>query len=124
MNHVVVLNYVGIMIRRRGWATVPTTDDPNQIDTFAKVIESIKKDLHAYIDNPTNETASALYPSMGALPFKYKGYDYWNHDADGIHELREYMSMLFQLFDDYFQGFIKEGLRIDRIVEKEALRDD
>lgn len=92
------------------------TDDPNQIDTFKKIIECIKRDLHEYIDNPTDETASALYPSMGSLPFKYEGYDYWNHDADGIDEYREYMSMLFQLFDGYFQSFIKEGLRIDDVV--------
>lgn len=96
------------------------TED-KKIDTFEKIIKNIKEDLHKYIDNPNNETASALYPSMGSLPFKYEEYKYWNEDADGISEYREYMSMLFQLFADYFQAFIEEGLRIDEIVEKKEL---
>jgi hypothetical protein len=99
-------------------------DDPKSIDTFEKIIKCIKNDLHTYVDNPSNTTASLLYSSMGSVPFKYKGYSYWNDDADRISELREYMSMLFQLFDDYFQGFIKEGLRIDKIVKDEALKNE
>lgn len=89
-------------------------DDPKSIDTFAKIIGCIKRDLHDYIDNPNNQTASALYLSMGSIPFKYKEYEFWN---DSISEIREYMSMLFQLFEGYFQAFIKKGLEYDKIVE-------
>ncbi|HEY0087265.1 MAG TPA: hypothetical protein VGB37_00385 [Candidatus Lokiarchaeia archaeon] len=91
-------------------------DDPKQIDTFEKIIKSIKEELHKYIDNPNNETASALYPAMGSIPYKYIEYEFWN---DKISEVREYMSMLFQLFGDYFQQFIKDGLEYDKIVKGE-----
>jgi len=93
-------------------------DDPKKIDTYKKVIDEIKRDLHTYVAHPNNENASLLYSSIGSLPFKYKEYDYWN-DTDRICEARDYMSMLFQLFDDYFQMFIKEGLRIDHIIKEE-----
>jgi hypothetical protein len=93
-------------------------DDPTQCDTFEKIIKNIKEELHAYVDNPNNETASALFPAMGSIPYKYEAYKYWN-DTDSICEYREYMSMLFQLFDDYFQSFIKKGLEIDKIVKEE-----
>jgi len=53
------------------------------------------------------KTASALYPAFGSIPFKYPGYDYWVNDADGMHEYIEYASMLFQLFEGYFQALIK-----------------
>ena len=96
-------------------------DDPKKIDTFEKIIKNIKTDLHTYVDKPNNRNASLLYSSMGSIPFKYDGYRYWN-DTDGINEYREYMSMLFQLFDDYLQSFIKEGLRIDGIVKEDALK--
>ena len=93
-------------------------DDPNKIDTYEKIIETIKRDLREYIEDPNDQTASLLYSSMGAIPYKYKEYEYWN-DTDRIIECREYMSMLFQLFDDYFQGFIKQGLWIDDCIKKE-----
>jgi len=99
---------------------VNEVDDPKSIDTFDKIIKNIKEDLHKYIDHPNNETASMLYASMGSIPFKYEGYksDVWD---EYISESREYMSMLFQLFDDYFQAFIKRGKYIDRQVKE---RDD
>lgn len=92
-----------------------------ELDTFKKIIENIKEDLHKYIDEPNDENASSLYSSMGSIPYKYKDYEYWN-DTDRISEFREYMSMLFQLFEGYFQSFIKEGLRIDDIIENENKR--
>ena len=47
-------------------------DDPKKIDTFKKIIECIKLELHEYIDNPTDQTASYLYATMSSIPFKYK----------------------------------------------------
>lgn len=92
-------------------------DDPKMIDTYEKIVKCIKRDLEVYIKNPNDLTASSLYSSMGSIPFKYEGYksDVWD---EYIEESREYMSMLFQLFADYFQGFIKRGKWIDMKVKE------
>ena len=90
----------------------------NGTNTFNTIIEDIKRTLHNFIEYPSNDTASDLYSEFGSLPNKYEGYKYYNEDAERINELREYTSMLFQLFAEYFKKFIEEGLRIDREVRK------
>ena len=98
-------------------------DDPKRIDTYEKIIGCIKRDLIDYITEPTDQNASELYASMGSIPFKYKEYknDVWD---EYISESREYMSMLFQLFADYFQEFIKRGKWIDTHVKEHVLKND
>lgn len=98
-------------------------DDPKKIDTYKKIIKNIKEDLIDYVKDPNNQTASVMYSSMGSIPFKYEGYksDVWD---EYISESREYMSMLFQLFDNYFQAFIKRGKWVDERVKESDERND
>ena len=81
-------------------------DDPKKIDTYEKIVKCIKRDLHDYIQEPNDQTASVLYASMGSIPFKYEGYksDVWD---EYISESSVYLSMFFQLFAVFFQSFIK-----------------
>jgi len=37
-------------------------DDPKCIDTYAKIIRNIKRELHEYIDNPNDQNGFSFIP--------------------------------------------------------------
>jgi hypothetical protein len=97
------------------------------VNTYKKIINGSKKDLHAFIDNPNNKTWTKAHESLACLPFLpgYKDehnndlicdFDYYDVHEDHLGGIRDKLKVLADLFMEYYIGFVENGLEHDKGV--------
>lgn len=97
------------------------------VNTYGKIIKNSKEDLHAFINNPNDETQIQAYQSLVSLPFLHGDkekdnidlvydFDYYDVHEDRFNEIRDKLKVLADLFMEYYQVFVKEGLEYDKKV--------